>query len=125
MYKDEEDKPVFCLACGESILYGRRDKKFCCQECKDNYNNRRRLLSVRYKRKVETILNHNYSILNKLLFNDIHELPLKEIQVLGYNPTYSTACLRHGSVLEYYCYEICFRMSGERIFNIHRISVNL
>lgn len=125
MYNDEEDKPTLCLACGESITYGRRDKKFCCRECKDSYNNRRRLHNLKYKNKVETTLNRNYNILNKVLFMDIHELSLKEIQMLGYNPAYSTSCIKQGSTMDYYCYDICFRMTGERIFNIHRISVNL
>ena len=54
-----------CLDCGEAI-FGRADKKFCSDQCRNNYNNRQHAGETAFIRTVNAILRKNRSILSKL-----------------------------------------------------------
>ena len=54
-----------CLDCGER-LYGRHDKKFCSDQCRNSYNNRQRKDTNDYMRKVNGVLKKNRRILESL-----------------------------------------------------------
>lgn len=58
-----EDKK--CLEC-ENPVYGRSDKKFCSDACRNSYNNRTHSTSTKYMRKVNNILTRNRRILLEL-----------------------------------------------------------
>ncbi len=55
-----------CLECGTEI-YGRVDKKFCSDQCRNTYNNRIHAISNAYIRKVNYILRKNRKIMEDLL----------------------------------------------------------
>ena len=55
-----------CLECGTEI-YGRVDKKFCSDQCRNTYNNRIHAISNTYIRKVNYILRKNRKIMEDLL----------------------------------------------------------
>jgi hypothetical protein len=54
-----------CLDCGERLV-GRIDKKFCNDQCRNNYNNRQNSDRSNYIRKVNAILLKNRRILAEL-----------------------------------------------------------
>ena len=58
-----------CLNCGESI-FGRSDKKFCDDACRNNYNNSQRRDVTNLMRNVNNALRKNRLILEKLVPSD-------------------------------------------------------
>ena len=54
-----------CLYCGEPI-YGRMDKKFCCDSCRNSYNYERTHKQTNLVRNINAILARNYAILQEL-----------------------------------------------------------
>ncbi|MDB4920517.1 hypothetical protein [Mucilaginibacter sp.] len=60
-----------CLDCGNPIRAGRKDKKFCDDMCRTNYNNNKgtssELSLTDYIKKIQTILEKNRKILDDCL----------------------------------------------------------
>ncbi|MEG0849120.1 hypothetical protein ACHRVK_01125 [Flavobacterium plurextorum] len=54
-----------CLECSEK-LFGREDKKFCSDSCRNAYNNKINKDSNNYMRNVNNKLRKNYRILSEL-----------------------------------------------------------
>ena len=54
-----------CLECGEKII-GREDKKFCCDGCRNAYNNKINKDTTNYMRNINNKLRKNYRILSEL-----------------------------------------------------------
>ncbi|MCB0660481.1 MAG: hypothetical protein KDC04_06080 [Saprospiraceae bacterium] len=54
-----------CLECGDKIL-GRRDKKFCSDQCRTTYNNRLNTDQNKFMRNINNILRKNRRILEAL-----------------------------------------------------------
>lgn len=54
-----------CLTCGE-VLFGRADKKFCNDNCRGIYNNKKNKMGDDYFRKVNSILRKNRRILEEM-----------------------------------------------------------
>ena len=93
-----------CLECG-AIFYGRSNRKFCCDACKNKYHNRHFQDIRNRKLRVKSVLEKNYKILSGLLHENRLSVDFAELSLLGYNPE---------------CYDIMFMISAERIYNIHR-----
>lgn len=115
-----------CLCCGTDMSYGRPDRKFCSKNCKDRYNNQRRTKSTAMKHKVEHILNCNYRILNELMRKGVDVIPLSDIVALGFNPDFLTHMVSrsHGRTIVA-CYDITYKITESRVFNIQRMSLSL
>lgn len=60
------DRP--CPICGDQI-FGRVDKKFCSDQCRNTYNNERYSIKNSYMQKVNRLLKKNYTILTALNLN--------------------------------------------------------
>lgn len=112
-----------CLECGTTMSYGRSDRKFCCEKCKNKYNNREKINLRSCKTKVDRAIQKNYDILRSLLKSGITQLPISELYAMDFNPTFITSYTRCGKHTVFSCYDISFIISDSRIFNIHRISV--
>jgi len=54
-----------CLECGDKIV-GRVDKKFCCDGCRNSYNNKINKDSTNFMRNINNKLRRNYRILSEL-----------------------------------------------------------
>lgn len=54
-----------CLDCGKPV-FGRADKKFCSDGCRNSYNNKTKQASTNYIRNVNNILSKNRRILEEL-----------------------------------------------------------
>lgn len=54
-----------CKECGQA-LKGRRDQRFCCDHCRNTFNNRLNQDSTKYIRRVNNILRKNRRILSEL-----------------------------------------------------------
>ena len=54
-----------CPECGKAV-FGRVDKKFCSDSCRNGYNNKVNAVSTNYMRNVNNILSKNRRILLEL-----------------------------------------------------------
>ena len=57
-----------CLECGD-VIAGREDKKFCCDCCRNSYNNKINKDTNNYMRNINNKLRKNYRILSELNAN--------------------------------------------------------
>ena len=116
-----EDRPV-CLECGDEIRYGRKDKKFCSNTCKNRYHNEIQHYSRSSRLRILGALDRNYSILEKLLRLNIRTISLGDLAQMGYNKEFVTSYHKVGGHDEYRCFDIKYCCSGSRIFRIERVN---
>lgn len=95
-----------CLECGEK-LHGRADKKFCSDQCRNNYNNRQKSAQgMAFIRRVNGILIKNRNILAEM--NPAGKTSVHKLKLLkkGFNTDYITHIYttKAGRVY-YFCYD--------------------
>lgn len=117
-----------CLECGDKISYGRTDKKFCSDECKNRHHNHKCRSERFVKRKTISILEKNYEILEGYVKVGADTVLLSEILLQGFNPAYLTSftkCKHHDI---HACFDITYIMTPSRLCSISKIqnlSLNL
>lgn len=115
-----------CLECGQPIGYGsRQGQKFCCSSCRYTYNNRNRVNSIKCKKKIEHILQKNYSILCHIIRLHMDNFLVNEAVAMGFNASFMTSVIRYPTYMEYTCFDIAYRISDTKLFKIRRMSLNL
>lgn len=101
-----ENQERFCLDCHKPIS-GRRDKKFCDDQCRNNYNNKQLGELPAEVKNINLILRKNRRILEELLPPEgMTKVPAKTLLTKGFDLTYHTHLYttKAGSVY-HYCYE--------------------
>ena len=117
-----------CLHCGEKISYGRTDKKYCCDDCRVEHNNRMTRDCRIYRRRVLSQLSSNYDILLTLLQSGADSIPLADVVSMGFAPSMVTSYSKVGKHVEFGCFDIKYRMTPTKIYSIYKIqnvSLNL
>ena len=99
------DKKRVCPQCGDPV-YGRIDKKFCSDQCRNAYNNKNLGYTNNYIRTVNSILRKNRKILEDLTPKGKAKVHLNQLKKQGYNFDYFTNqyITRNGNVY-FFCYE--------------------
>ena len=120
-YQIVSGKKTKCLECGTPIQYGRSDKKFCCDYCKNRWHNERNKDYVRIRSKVTHALDKNYRILTLLLGNGKTSAPMSDLQQWGFSPEYVTGMNKGRMRTEYRCFDIRYNRSENKIYNICRV----
>jgi len=94
-----------CLDCGTLIL-GRADKKFCSDQCRNNYNNQQNRDATNHIRNVNNILRKNRRILARLNPNGKSKVHKSKLAEKGFNFNYHTNiyATKNGNVY-HFCYE--------------------
>ena len=83
-------EPKTCLHCSKELV-GRADKKFCDNQCRNEYNNTQNGTSNNYIRKVNRIIKMNRNILAELTPKDKSiKVTQKELTKLGFSLEYFT-----------------------------------
>jgi hypothetical protein len=97
----------FCLDC-QAELKGRADKKFCDDQCRNNYNNKLKSEDGESVRKINQILNKNRKILKE--FADGDKLIKTDLLVKkGFDFDYHTHYHLSNSGMVYICcYDNCY-----------------
>lgn len=115
-----EERGRRCLECGDEMVEGRSDRKFCCTSCKNAYNNRRshELRAVRIR--VGAILERNHDILLKLLSMGLKSMDIVSLTRMGFNTHYCTSSEKVLSHEIRWCYDVRYSISATRIFGIER-----
>ncbi len=119
-YKKGWQRPR-CLECGDEIRYGRKDKKFCCDECRNRHHNEQSKGARHYRRMVAAILDRNYEILEELIRSGTDALWVSDAIALGYNPAYITSYRKHGRRMMCHCYDISYITTDNRITSLSKI----
>lgn len=111
-----------CLECGEPLVYGRTDRKFCCDKCKNRYHNRRIRNSRNMKLRVWNALEKNHGILESLIKMDVDAIKLPDLSSLGFNMEYSTSFHKVGRHSQFRCFDILYYMTDSKIFGIRKVA---
>ena len=112
-----------CLECGHEF-YGRSDKKFCSTNCKNKFHNHFSHRSTRVRERIFTDLSSNHRILLNLLKMGVTSLSLYELESLGFKPTLITGYARRQKYDELRCFDVCYRQTPERIYEIRIVDMD-
>lgn len=111
-----------CLECGDEIAYGKRsDSKFCSDRCKNRYHNRAVSGMRHFREKTDRALEKNHRILDRLLKAGIGTADLSWLLSQGFQAEYVTSVIRGRTSLTISCYDIQYRMTGQKVFGIQRL----
>ena len=95
-----------CLECGDKIKYGRTDKKFCCDDCRNRHYNTKLKEGRAYRRKVLALLQKNYDLLEDLLKSGIDSAEFADLVTLGFTPDAVTFYHRSRRHDDFACFDI-------------------
>ncbi|MBD98938.1 MAG: hypothetical protein CMO34_03770 [Verrucomicrobia bacterium] len=94
-----------CANCGEE-LFGRVDKKFCSDQCRNTYNNKLHGKDNNFVRNTNRILRKNRKILESLTTKEKPRANKDKMMVMGFNFNYYTnQYITKDGRTYYYCYE--------------------
>lgn len=114
------DHPT-CLECGDEIAYGRSDRLYCSDNCRNRHNNRIHNARKAVRTRVLSQLEKNYQILEQLLDSGVSSVDLSELADMGYNLYYSTSYRKIRGRNEYRCFDIRFYCTPSRIMRLERV----
>ena len=77
-----------CLECGKSLGYGRSDRKYCSDGCRNSHHNHLARSGRNIRRRVMTILERNYQILDAVVKSGVQAVWLSDLMAAGFNPGY-------------------------------------
>jgi predicted nucleic acid-binding Zn ribbon protein len=119
-----------CLNCGKPVGAGRKDKKYCSEACKTDYNNNKEASAepemslARYIKRVQQILVKNREILDECLGDkETRAMDKQDLDGRGFTFKYFTSRTRVIKTGEVYCF--CFElgykeMEDERVILVRR-----
>jgi predicted nucleic acid-binding Zn ribbon protein len=110
-----------CLICG-SPLYGRIDKKFCSDTCRNKYHNSRNVHEDRYIRMINYILRKNRRILKDLENSGIESISRSDLAYAGFNFNFITTIQEWDKQNTcYFCYDRGYIIDqGERLILVKK-----
>lgn len=107
-----------CLECGKDITYGRYDRKFCSNACRNKYHNDRRAQFRDYRLRMIRHLDKNHKILEDLLSINCHAIGKLELADMGFNQLAVTSSCKRSRFLECRCYDIRYNDHSGKITDI-------
>ncbi|TRX56057.1 hypothetical protein FNH22_16905 [Fulvivirga sp. M361] len=94
-----------CLEC-DTKIYGRFDKKFCSDQCRNAYNNRLNSDSNNYIRNVNNILRKNRRVLEKSNPEGKAKMKKEKLLEKGFDFNYHTnKYVTKAGATYFFCYE--------------------
>jgi predicted nucleic acid-binding Zn ribbon protein len=120
-----------CLNCGEPVGSGRKDKKYCSEACKTDYNNNHKgegnapeMSLAKYMKRVQQILVRNREILNQCLGDkESISMDKQDLDGRGFTFKYFTSRTRTKKTGEIYCFnfELGYKeMDDDRVIIVRR-----
>jgi len=107
-----------CLDCGEPIT-GRSDKKFCSDQCRNNYNNKLNSESLYYVRNINSILRKNRRILDYLIAQKKEIVHKDKLTSMGFNFNYFTRIKNMDqNRVCFFCYEQGYFPVNDEFFSL-------
>lgn len=100
-----------CKRCG-AALHGRTDKKFCSDECRNDWHNDRRRQREKEFRKVNRMLAGNWRILSRKFHSGKRKVKMEELEAENFNfSVYTRVRRKFPGVRIYSCYNLAYRIS--------------
>ncbi|MFY0599442.1 MAG: hypothetical protein JXR03_07200 [Cyclobacteriaceae bacterium] len=94
-----------CLECGREF-FGRADKKFCSNSCKNAFNNQLNSENEAVIKRVNRVLRKNRLILNELNPEEKQRVPQSKLIKKGFDFDYITSTYKTKEGKEYrFCYD--------------------
>ncbi|MCD4697943.1 MAG: hypothetical protein K8S16_17100 [Bacteroidales bacterium] len=94
-----------CLNCGEKII-GRTDKKFCCEQCRNTFNNKIKRQNEKLILDINKTLRRNRKILKQFNPEGKTTIRTEYLVKLGFDFRYFTHAVKTKNNNEYhFCYE--------------------
>ncbi len=94
-----------CQECGTNIV-GRSDKRFCSDQCRNTFNNRRNAEPSKVVREVNAVLRKNRRILDSLNPGGRIKVPASRLKDQGFDFRYHTSVAHVREAGEgYFCYD--------------------
>jgi hypothetical protein len=95
-----------CQSCSRQI-FGRSDKKYCDDQCRNTYNNKLNSDSSNYMRRVNNILRKNRRILQDIAQSKNLKRTREQLYFEGYNFKFFTTYDKTTEGIElWYCYDM-------------------
>jgi hypothetical protein len=111
-----------CLDCGD-VIRGRTDKKFCSDQCRNNYNNRLNRDTNNYVRNVHGLLRRNRRILADLYLEEKRKVHRDALIALGYNFSFFTHIIENSRGNRFiYCFEYGYSEIGNDFLELNQNS---
>lgn len=112
----------FCLNCGLPV-YGRADKKYCDDHCRNDFHNNKAVHNARLTRLTHRKLRRNYEILSGVIQAGVSEVPKDELLVYGFQINSVTESeLREDGTMLYGIYDIHYFEKANRLIEVYRKS---
>lgn len=110
-----------CLDCG-ATFHGRADKKFCNDQCRNNYNNQLNSQNYALVRTINNILKRNKRILEELAPGGKTRIPRKRLVALNFNFEYFTNIYQTANGHTYYfCYDFGYlALNDGEVLIVHK-----
>ncbi len=124
-YEMPAEGHAHCLECGDPIPYGRSDRKYCSDRCRNRWHNREyRRWRRRFAGIIDTLL-QNHLILDRLLKMGVDSVPKTELAQLGFRIDCVPSCRKVGRHMECGCFDIRYRETEGRIVHLERGGIPL
>jgi hypothetical protein len=122
LYKNKSAVEKKCLDCGD-LIRGRTDKKFCSDQCRNNYNNRLNRDSNNFVRNVHGLLRKNRRILSDLYSEGRVKVHKDALFALGYNFSFFTHIIETSQGHRFhYCFEYGYCETGDDFLELRQNS---
>ncbi len=118
--QEESGTRSLCQECGAPV-YGRPDKKFCCDSCKNRWHNRRARSSRLFRMKVMSALEKNYRILSDLLVRGTDKVEVSTLGQMGFDFYHITGYRKVRKSAEMWCYDIRFTVTESVVKSIRKV----
>ena len=120
---ERNDENGVCLECGTAFYGGRVDRKFCCEACKNRYNNKKTQSLRNFKLRIRTALERNYEILQALVKDRVRVADRADLEARGFNPDYVTVHIKVNRRDSHCCYDISYILTPSKLTNIRKLDL--
>lgn len=96
-----------CLTCGRKLT-GRKDKKYCDDQCRAEYHNRNQSIGELYIQSTQRITRHNRKILKNLCPQGKATVRKEVLDQMGYDYRYFSGLFKTKGNLYYLVYDYAF-----------------
>ena len=117
-----KEETKYCLNCGDRMV-GRSDKKFCSDECRTMFNNRKYRDIHREVARIDRILKKNYSIIDTLYKKGERRIAFTALFGMGFNFEYVTSMRESSDIDSSFvagCYNYSYVIGFDGVVSIQK-----
>jgi hypothetical protein len=101
-----------CQECEEPLI-GRADKKFCCDQCRNAFNNRHNADANNMVRNINNALRRNRRIIDRLIGSGKEQVRRERLLSQGFSFSFYTHQTERSGNVYRYCYEVGYAALNE------------